>query len=266
MLRRPHPGDPSSQCGPSAARNIGAGEARGALLAFLDSDDLWHPSKLERQAGLLERAGRRMCCCICNATLIEEGRGCIGRSFDKAGIEPRLAEGEWTNPQEILASRFVLFNQTMIVRRDAFHKAGGYDNRLRLLEDYELAVRLTNQGRWGFIRDPLVRKYNSPAGTGVACMNDATRHNAVCASVITGILGSGIRLSSEARDLFEQALDDLRNRERARLLQSSADALTRTRGRAEEFRAKTLLWMRRRSSSWPRFGEHPVGSGSLQPS
>ena len=41
--------------GVSAARNLGASRASGGYLAFLDSDDLWHPGKLQRQLDFMER-------------------------------------------------------------------------------------------------------------------------------------------------------------------------------------------------------------------
>jgi len=43
--------------GPGRTRNEGIGAARGKYIAFLDSDDLWLPEKLEKQIGLMEAEG-----------------------------------------------------------------------------------------------------------------------------------------------------------------------------------------------------------------
>ena len=44
-----------SRRGVAAARNLGASRAAGKYLAFLDSDDLWHPRKLQWQLAFMER-------------------------------------------------------------------------------------------------------------------------------------------------------------------------------------------------------------------
>lgn len=49
--------------GAAASRNRGLELCRGTYIAFLDSDDLWHPEKLERQIALLERTGADLCYC-----------------------------------------------------------------------------------------------------------------------------------------------------------------------------------------------------------
>lgn len=54
--------------GVSAARNSGVQAARGAVIAFLDSDDIWQPTKLERQMELIEAHGGDRYLC---ATLTE---------------------------------------------------------------------------------------------------------------------------------------------------------------------------------------------------
>ena len=48
------------------ARNLGAQRAHGSILAFQDSDDLWHPDKLQKQYDLLTATGADLCYCGTN--------------------------------------------------------------------------------------------------------------------------------------------------------------------------------------------------------
>ena len=140
--------------GPAVARNRGVAVSRGEYIAFLDSDDLWLPTKVEQQVVLLEKAGKSVPCCLCNIMMRWYERDIA--SFEIASLKPSADEGIWVNADEILATRFVLFNQGIVIRRDVLERIGGFDESLRLLEDHELALRLSLEGPWSFIKEPLV--------------------------------------------------------------------------------------------------------------
>jgi glycosyltransferase involved in cell wall biosynthesis len=140
--------------GPGAARNRGIENSAGEIIAFLDSDDTWLPTKLERQVSLLRRAGRSVPCCVCNALLkFTDSRE--RSSFSVAWLNPQHEEGIWTNVPDVLSTRFLLFNQTVAVRRTVLEKIGGFEPSYALLEDYDLALRLSLEGPWGFLSEPL---------------------------------------------------------------------------------------------------------------
>jgi glycosyltransferase involved in cell wall biosynthesis len=140
--------------GPSAARNLGIDASRGEFVSFLDSDDLWLPSKIERQVKLMQEAGESVPCCLCNILMQWNDREIA--SFEISSLKSSVPEGIWSNAAEVLATRFVLFNQGAMVRREVLNAIGSFDESLRLLEDYELALRLSLQGPWAFIEEPLV--------------------------------------------------------------------------------------------------------------
>src|SRR5579863_6506617 len=135
--------------GPAAARNRGIGMAAGEIVSFHDSDDAWHSSKIARQVSLLERAGPAAVCCVCNS--IVQLPNCEVNAFDHAPVNFPIEEGIWLNVPEVLVTRFFLFNQVVAVRREVLLRIGGFDESLRLMEDLQLALRLSLEGPWTFI-------------------------------------------------------------------------------------------------------------------
>jgi glycosyltransferase involved in cell wall biosynthesis len=144
--------------GPSSARNAGIKVSRGEYIAFLDSDDVWSPLKLEKQIEVLLKAPKSVACCLCNTKFTGEKYG--GKTaFQVAKINMKYENSLWLNVTEVLITRFVLFNQAVLIKRDILISNGVFDERLKIMEDYELALRLSKRGPWAIIREPLVYWY-----------------------------------------------------------------------------------------------------------
>lgn len=145
--------------GPGFARNAGIQAATGEIISFLDSDDEWLPEKTERQVKLLQStASAGVKCCVCNARM-EFKAGAVN-SFSAARMNPKLPEGIWTNPGQVLTTRFLFFNQVAAVRREALEESGYF--RRGVMEDYDLALRLSLLGPWAFVTEPLVIWHEQP--------------------------------------------------------------------------------------------------------
>jgi glycosyltransferase involved in cell wall biosynthesis len=151
--------------GAARARNRGIEEARGEIIAFQDSDDEWHPTKLARQVALMNRLGASVPCCVCNAIFrSSDGIEPEKRTFSIAMLKPSTEEGVWLNPAEVLATRPLFFNQVVAARKSALVEVGGFRPGLKYLEDWDLALKLSMLGPWGFIQEPLT--YWNPGSEG----------------------------------------------------------------------------------------------------
>jgi len=237
--------------GPSSARNRGIRAASGSVLTFLDSDDVWLPEKVEQQVRLLTLGGEKMVCCVSNAIVIDEA-GTQRTSFQNAGLSISVESGHWKNPCEVLMTRFVLFNQVAAVRREAIDRIGGFKEDLRLLEDYDLAMRLSALGGWGIIRKPLVIKYNDTRGIGVVAMRDPKQVLPASAMALRSLLSERDLWTRTTQQLLNKSLRAVENEMRLNCYLASNSAPLRLLGRAGLGVLHVGGMLRRRLPGWPQ--------------
>ena len=136
--------------GVSEARNRGVAETTGELIAFLDADDTWEPTKLEKQATRFEA---------------DEAVGlvhCGMREFDPdtgRTLGLRLDGGDGDVADDLLLWELPTVNvsgSAIMVSRSAFEEGGGFDPRMKCGEDWDLCYRIARRYKVGFVPEPLV--------------------------------------------------------------------------------------------------------------
>jgi glycosyltransferase involved in cell wall biosynthesis len=133
--------------GVSAATNAGVERARGEFVALLNADDVYEP---ERLAALSELAVRRPDLDILMTDLMLEVRGKVVGTFCDGTPFPDTDQ------------RLAIFERCFLaepaIRRSVLVAVGGFDETLRLGEDWECWIRLLNRGAVaGLVAEPLMR-------------------------------------------------------------------------------------------------------------
>jgi len=134
--------------GVSTARNLGLSRAAGEFIAYLDSDDLWKPDKIETQIKYMLSHSAAVVCCteeiwIRNSKFVnprKKHRKFSGMIFDKV------------LPLCLLSLSSALF------RRCLFQEVGWFDESLPACEDYDLGIRIAARYPMTFLGQPLIVK------------------------------------------------------------------------------------------------------------
>ncbi|MES2439820.1 MAG: glycosyltransferase family 2 protein [Verrucomicrobiota bacterium] len=237
--------------GPSAARNNGVAHSKGAIIAFLDSDDTWRKDKLEHQVRMMEAGGESVPCCICNAEIVFEN-SVESTSFKNAQVDCGLREGYWLNPSLLIATRFLLFNQVVAIRRAAFLAVGGFNEKMRLLEDHDLAFKLSLVGPWAFLSEPMVEKSNDSDGLGVRAMKEPLIHALAWERVLHSFLDAPQARDGELGAIVRRNLGNIAIELRGKRLMLKGGVASNTLGGLLLFYLRITGGIRRRLPSWPK--------------
>ncbi len=132
----------AKQGGVSAARNLGIQKARGEFVAFLDDDDLWLPEKLTRQVQALGAHPHW--------------------AFVYTQAELRFVDGESRRLRlplattfETLLARNTIVTPSLLARREALREVGGFNERMAVMEDVDLFLRVASRHPFGVLSEAL---------------------------------------------------------------------------------------------------------------
>jgi glycosyltransferase involved in cell wall biosynthesis len=141
--------------GAAAARNFGIQQCVASLVAFLDSDDLWLPHKLERQLAVLHAEAQ---------IALVGTRTTMAATFADQHMD-RLA------PQVTISAKRLLFKNyfqtsTVLVRRSALHAVGVFPTGQRYAEEGDLFIRIAAHARSVLLNEVLVNYSGGKGGFG----------------------------------------------------------------------------------------------------
>lgn len=154
---------------PAVMLNAALQAACGKYVAFLDSDDLWQPRKLEVQLASLRRHPARRW-------------GCTGFAFINAAGEPLAPRGPggpvpsgWV--RERLLTDAVIAMPSVIAARDLLEQVGPLDEELVMCYDDELWLRLAAASELDSVNEPLtlVRRHGAHGGSDIIAWRDRRR-------------------------------------------------------------------------------------------
>ncbi len=145
--------------GAAVARNKGVEIAEGEWIAFQDSDDIWYRNKLSYQVEYINEHAE--VCMVSHP---------IKAVFDD-GTEIISSVMEADDLVKVLAVRNIFDTPTMLIKKECFTELGGFNDKLKALEDWEFALRFANRFHIGMVPDVLIESEMISGGVSSGAAN-----------------------------------------------------------------------------------------------
>ena len=133
----------------AAARNTGVLNSSAPLIAFLDDDDEWLPTKLQQQIELLDKCGPTTGVVYTGFEKIDRGSG--------NAVERVTPTKRGHILHELCRWNCVGTASTVLLRRECFEEVGLFDETIAFGEEYEMWIRIAHAYDFAYLAAPLVR-------------------------------------------------------------------------------------------------------------
>ncbi len=135
--------------GQACAKNTGVRHSTGEFVAFLDADDLWAPTKLEKQISLFD--DRSIAVVYSRMRLLDRVGALKDYRPPQRYLEPR--RGRITN--HLFFDNFIPFSSA-VVRKACLERHGAFDETLQMSIDWDLWLRLSLFYAFDYVDEPLL--------------------------------------------------------------------------------------------------------------
>ena len=133
--------------GTSAARNRGIRKANGSYIAFLDSDDIWLPEKIEKQLKIFQESKL-------NPGVVYTGIQYIDSHGNKKK-QKKLSNHRGKILKQLLRKNIAGIGSTILVKRECFEKCGLFDESLPSRVDLDILIRICQHFTADFVPEIL---------------------------------------------------------------------------------------------------------------
>jgi len=140
--------------GTATSLNLGINEAKSDLIAFLDSDDIWHPCKIKEQVKIFQKYSD-VGLVYTNGYVIDENDNILYELFPDDFQEENI-------PHKMLLKCYIRTPSSVMVKREAFEKIGLFRPYLRNGQDHDMWIRMSEVTKFYYLFHFLIAYRKHP--------------------------------------------------------------------------------------------------------